>query len=232
MATNEVIVLDAGYSKWKNPENKSIMLASCSSTLVESKETGMKILVDTFGPWEQGKLHAALRANLTTPDDIQWLVGTHGHPDHIGNLNLFNLAKHVVGFSVYYSDEYQIHPFECGEPLKITDTISIIPTPGHTASDVSVIIKNASGECPTTGPLYGLGGTPGGEIGTKKFTGATVAIVGDLFECEADLDNEKIWLDAGSENPELQRSNREKVLQIADYIVPGHGPMFEVPKKQ
>ena len=35
---------------------------------------------------------------------------------------------------------------------------------------------------------------------------------------------------AGSENEEKQRENRAKVLELADYIVPGHGPIFKVPR--
>ena len=57
-------------------------------------------------------------------------------------------------------------------------------------------------------------------------------IVGDLFEKEEDLADPEIWKSAGSENPELQIKNRSKVLHEADYIVPGHGPMFKVTDEQ
>ena len=57
-----------------------------------------------------------------------------------------------------------------------------------------------------------------------------VALAGDLFEREEDLDDSSIW-EQNSENCEIQRKNREKILQIADYIVPGHGPMFKVPER-
>ena len=55
-------------------------------------------------------------------------------------------------------------------------------------------------------------------------------MTGDLFECEADLEDESLWL-ANSENPDIQKTNREKVLRLADYIVPGHGDIFKVPDK-
>ena len=60
----------------------------------------------------------------------------------------------------------------------------------------------------------------------------TFFIVGDLFEKEEDLADPEIWKSAGSENPELQIKNRSKVLHEADYIVPGHGPMFKVTDEQ
>ena len=50
---------------------------------------------------------------------------------------------------------------------------------------------------------------------------------GDLFETEKDLEDPTIW-EENSENRDLQRENRNKVLEIADYIIPGHGPMFKV----
>ena len=55
-------------------------------------------------------------------------------------------------------------------------------------------------------------------------------IAGDLFEKKDDLLDENIWKEAGSEDPKLQQENRDKVLKMADFIVPGHGPMFS-PKK-
>ena len=54
---------------------------------------------------------------------------------------------------------------------------------------------------------------------------------GDLFECEADLTDDSIWRDV-SENPEVQLENRQKILKIADFIIPGHGPGFKVIKEE
>ena len=54
--------------------------------------------------------------------------------------------------------------------------------------------------------------------------------VGDLFENEADLDDSSVWRE-NSEQPDKQEVNRDKVLKMADYIIPGHGPIFKVPEK-
>jgi len=52
---------------------------------------------------------------------------------------------------------------------------------------------------------------------------------GDIFEREEDIDHPEIWRDeGGSTNPELQERSRSEIIKIADYIVPGHGPMFKV----
>ena len=57
-----------------------------------------------------------------------------------------------------------------------------------------------------------------------------MAITGDLFEKEADLEHEDLWTQF-SENEQQQRESRRKVLRKADYIVPGHGKMFRNTKK-
>jgi len=59
-------------------------------------------------------------------------------------------------------------------------------------------------------------------VETKK---GKVAIVGDVF-----------WQEDGpaedpyASDPEKLNESRLKVLEIADYIIPGHGPMFKVEK--
>lgn len=50
-----------------------------------------------------------------------------------------------------------------------------------------------------------------------------------MFEKQEDIKDPDIWVKiAGSENPSLQYENRQKILQLADYIIPGHGPGFHV----
>ncbi|XP_076348525.1 metallo-beta-lactamase domain-containing protein 1-like isoform X2 [Tachypleus tridentatus] len=192
-------VLKEGYSYLS--EDKQSMVANGTSTLV--KGPGVNLLVDTLSAWDSHVLIEGLKRNGLTCDNINYVVCTHGHSDHIGNLNLFQSSTQIVGMSISSGDVYQIHPFEKGIPYQIANNIEVIPTPGHTLSDVSVTIKSTH-----------LG---------------TVVIAGDLFEREEDIKDPSLWREiAGSENPKLQLQSRERVLDIADYIIPGHGPMFKV----
>ncbi|XKL62538.1 hypothetical protein PGB90_002371 [Kerria lacca] len=180
--------------------DSSGMEANCTCTLVTGPTN---IIVDTMTPWDAEILIEGLKKHDVCPDRIQLLVSTHGHSDHIGNNNLFLKAKHVVGFSVSFQHKYFDHSFLYGEELIIDEFVKIIATPGHTMSCVSVLVKT-------------------NDLGL-------VAITGDLFEKEEDLQDESIWLvHAYSEAPKLQEINRNKILQLADYIIPGHGPMFKV----
>ncbi|XP_069678183.1 metallo-beta-lactamase domain-containing protein 1 isoform X2 [Periplaneta americana] len=154
----EVFVLYDGYSKTQ----EFGMKANCTCTLLKGKKN---VIVDTMTPWDKDKIVEALSHRGLACSDIDYVVCSHGHSDHVGNNNLFLKAKHIVGFEVSFTDHYFIHPFETG----------------------------------------------------------------DLFEREEDIADPSIWkYIAGSSDPEKQEQNRNKILQIADWIVPGHGPMFQV----
>lgn len=192
-----VTVLIQGYSY---TDHEGQYRATGTSSIVTGP---INVVVDTGGPWDKEKLLRKLEDLKISPEDIQFVVCTHGHSDHVGNLNLFLNATHIVGFDINHKDRYFEHCFKGGEVYNLyNDKIVVIPTPGHMHNDVSVIVKD----------VQHLG---------------TVAICGDLFECE---DDAKAWKDI-SEWPEEQLKNRQKVQQIADYIIPGHGPMFKIKKE-
>ncbi|RZC42539.1 Lactamase B domain containing protein [Asbolus verrucosus] len=153
--------------------------------------------------WDGDKLITALVDHGINCEDINYVISTHGHSDHIGCNYLFPKATHIVGFCISQKDRYFHHDFKSGKEYRINDKITIIPTPGHTLQDVTVIINSGKG---------------------------TIAITGDLFEREDDLSNCNIWKSAGSDSEELQVMNRLKILQLADYIIPGHGAMFKTDK--
>lgn len=161
------------------------------------------MIVDTMTAWDGSKLESALALHQISCKDINFVVNTHGHSDHIGCNYLFPQALHIVGHCISHKDTYFNHDFKAGEVYCINEYISIMPTPGHTMQDVSVIIESDKG---------------------------TVVVTGDLFEREADLLDDNIWKNAGTDSEELQKTNRARILEIADYIVPGHGPMFKVSK--
>lgn len=215
MSTSAKIdILQSGYSRWI--EKPSSMQANGTSTLVTT-ETGKKILVDTLGPWDRQHLIDLLFERNLSPENIDLLVCTHLHSDHIGNLNLFVNCPQIIGDQLSRKlDLFEFDIFRSNSSLspnqsitKGVECIELYPdvelwsTPGHTSNCCSLVIRN----------VENLG---------------TVAIVGDLFESENDLINDNIWIEAGSFNQTIQRKNREHMLNIADYIVPGHGEMFKV----
>ncbi|KAL3846788.1 hypothetical protein ACJMK2_017746 [Sinanodonta woodiana] len=192
----EVIVIKEGYSISEGPGQQK---ACGTITLVKGPHN---IIVDTGNPWDRDLILEELKKNDVSPEKISYAICTHGHSDHVGNLNMFTNAVHIVSYDVCVGDNYSLHDFKQGIPYEIDEFVEVTPTPGHTGSDVSVIVK--------------------------KTSKGTVAITGDLFECLDDLDNPILW-QRNSEHPELQQQNRIEILHLADFVIPGHGPMFQVP---
>jgi glyoxylase-like metal-dependent hydrolase (beta-lactamase superfamily II) len=79
-----------------------------------------------------------------------------------------------------------------------TENIKIIHTPGHDVSAISLLVKTDNG---------------------------VVAICGDVFWKENYPQNPHD--DAFASNPERLRESREAVLKMADFVIPGHGPMYK-----
>lgn len=228
--TAKIDIITTGYAQMLSPTAQphakagSFMKATGSCCLVRS--SGLRVLFDTMGPWERDLLLERLAELKVHQDDIDYLVCSHSHPDHIGNINLFTQAtKHFIGTSVYARDVYDLDCFQPTgsykfktkrdvevdvvqyESYRLDNNLTIMPTKGHTMECVSLILENCDN--------YG-----------------SVGLVGDLFERKEDLEDESIWQLAGSQDPDLQRANRAKIFAKVDYILPGHGPLFVVDRSK
>lgn len=138
-----------------------------------------------------------------TPGDITHVVCTHGHSDHVGCNYLFlNAVEHIVGHAISHKNVYRT--IEDDTNHTIDEGIYVTPTPGHTLDSVSLIVENTN-----------LSDKP-------------VAVCGDLFERRDDCFHELIWIGAGSESIDQQKTNRLIIAEMAGIIIPGHGPQFEV----
>lgn len=179
------------------------MDANCTCTVIMGPKL---IVVDTMTAWDREKLTEALAQNNIEPKDIDYVVCTHSHSDHIGNNNLFTNAEHIVGLTVQHRTIFYENPQISNEGYELCPGVKVVATPGHTREDVTVLVET----------------TIDGEI--KRF-----AITGDLFEKEEDILAPHIWKSLGT--PELvktQSATRSRIIDLADFIIPGHGPMFRV----
>ncbi|KAM8972535.1 LOW QUALITY PROTEIN: metallo-beta-lactamase domain-containing protein 1 [Pelodytes ibericus] len=195
---HSVHVLLEGYSR---EVGENHFEADGSVTLVRGPLT---VLVDTAGPWFRDSLIESLRCRGVTPGDVTHVICTHGHSDHVGNLNLFPKAEILVSYDLWRDGVYIAHDFRGGVPYRLPggEGLKVVATPGHTGSDITLLV-------------------PGTSMGT-------VAVAGDLFERE---DDEVTWRQL-SENPTTQEKNRRELLKVADVIVPGHGPPFRIIRNQ
>lgn len=196
MKNYEVKILKPGYCRRRSPTQ---MLADGTITLIKGPNN---IIVDTGGPQDSKYITDALSKEGLGAQDITHVICTHGHGDHVGNNNLFQDAIFIVSHDISRGDLYTFHDFRSGAVYTIDGHVEVMPTPGHTSQDISVIVRTKEG---------------------------VVAITGDLFESEQDLIDEELWR-ASSELPAEQEKSRTKILATADIIVPGHGEKFRVKK--
>uniref|UniRef100_A0A8D3DGU3 Metallo-beta-lactamase domain-containing protein 1 n=1 Tax=Scophthalmus maximus TaxID=52904 RepID=A0A8D3DGU3_SCOMX len=150
--TYSVSVLKVGYCL---PQTDGTFRADGTVTLITGPRT---VLVDTGGAWDRDFLLASLRERGLEPADVELVVGTHGHSDHIGNLGLFPTAVTIVGHDVSRGDTYRPNGLAGGHAYVVDE--HVIPSPGHTGQDVSVQVRGTSA--------------------------GTVLVAGDLFECCSD----------------------------------------------
>ena len=102
----------------------SILDARSSVTLIS---TGMRrIIVDTGLKGEKTIILERLAERGLKPEDIDSVINTHTHQDHIGNNFLFTRAK------VLFPKEGDL----------VAPGVQIMETPGHSMDSISVVVKS------------------------------------------------------------------------------------------
>lgn len=146
----KVKVLLVGYFKWIGPNKCK---ASCTVTLIQDGKKN--ILVDTGTRSNQEKLIKSLKKEKLKPENIDYIIITHSHTDHLENLGLFPQAKSMNVFEVKKGDVFQLSEdvLEKGEK-QISKNVKIISTPGHTPECVSVLVDTDAGVVAVTGDLF------------------------------------------------------------------------------
>lgn len=177
--------------------------ATSTTTIVETDKH--KILVDPG--INRMLLVEKLKAINLTVNDIDYVFLTHYHPDHILMTSLFERATVFDGTTVYKNDDET----EYTGLLPDTD-IQVVSTPGHAHEHASLVVKTE-------------------DLGN-------VVVAADVFWW---TDQEKQFTDVKSllakEDPftvdkEALIESRKVVLRTANWVIPGHGKMFQVKRKE
>ena len=100
-----------------------ILDARSSVTLIKGGRH--KIVVDSGLSGEEEPLCRALEKLGIKPEEIDYIVNTHSHPDHCGNNHLFSHAK------VLAAKEGDV----------IAPGVWVLATPGHSMDSISVVIE-------------------------------------------------------------------------------------------
>lgn len=171
--------------------------ASPTCTLVESN--GIKFLVDPGTNSE--KLTKALKENNLSTADISFIYLSHYHPDHLLCIRNFP-GKDIYDGEICWRGDLEI--FHNGK-LPGVD-VQILKTPGHAAENTSIIVKTEEGVVCIASDVFWW------EDGKQKSDN-----LDDLVNLEDPF---------ASDVASLQES-RKVVLQLSDWIIPGHGKKFK-----
>jgi glyoxylase-like metal-dependent hydrolase (beta-lactamase superfamily II) len=140
-------------------------LGFCSVTLVRASRN---ILVDAAQVGHRQILVQKLAEKGLKPDDIDIVFLTHGHWDHVLNVDVFphatflihplerayirNPHQHDWATPVYTSavlESYRLQEVKEGE--EIDDGVRVIDSPGHSRGSMSLLVNTAAGVAAITG---------------------------------------------------------------------------------
>lgn len=176
-------------------------IASSTACLITTEDK--KIITDPGCNRE--KLLGALKNEGLKTDDIDYVFLTHCHTDHALLAGIFEKAKYITSNASLIYDGDKITVFDKNFLGK---DIGIIETPGHVLEHQSLIVNTDKGK---------------------------IGIAGDLIWW-LDHEEQVFRIDQEDHTPaegiskEEMISSRKRLMEMCDYIIPGHGRMFKVEK--
>lgn len=183
-------------------EQGNEVFASSTTTLIQ--ENNINVLVDPG--MDREKLLLAFKEVDIKVSDIDFIVLTHYHLDHSLLTGIFENAKILDNGEIYsWNGSIKSH-----ESIIPKTHIHIIKTPGHDMFHCTVLVETEE---------YGR-----------------VGICGDVFwwmddaEQKTDIESLLKHEDPYVKDKDQLEDSRNKVLNLCNYIIPGHGKMFKVEK--
>jgi glyoxylase-like metal-dependent hydrolase (beta-lactamase superfamily II) len=200
--------------EWRFPVNAVLIRGAGTTLLVD---TGVGPEPRAFMPDAGARLLAELARAGARPDEVDLVVHTHLHVDHVGWDGSFPNARYAVSaneWSYFMSEEslaQRPHLRDRVEPLRdagsvalvdgeleVATGVRLVPTPGHTPGHASVFVESEGNELVVLGDV----------------------VVHDLQLADPDL------VYVSDHDPELSAATRKQVLgQLADRstdVIVGH----------
>jgi glyoxylase-like metal-dependent hydrolase (beta-lactamase superfamily II) len=196
------------------------------SAVVRITYRGKHYLVDT-GYEDEWNLEPAVRElnkkkleyNLglldLTFENIEGIFITHWHHDHFGNCGLFPRAKlyayelcrdlNLSMIAKQCGFEHMMPPVYCKEGDMFAGC-SLLPTPGHTKDHCSIL---------------------------AEFKGRVFCIAGDAIVSQSYYERGEVWpYNSGNMGKETCVRAMNSIIEKVDFIIPGHGHLFQNYRKK
>lgn len=117
-------------------EDGTIQVANSTSTLVRSGDR--IIVVDASTPVMRPAIKTSFKQIGVFPKDVDTVILTHTHSDHVGNIDMFPNAELCIheGEKGNYPNAKIIT-----KDMTIAEGVSLVHTPGHTPGSMSVFVE-------------------------------------------------------------------------------------------
>lgn len=187
-----------------------------NTTLIRGEKN---IIVDpgNFHVGFYGLIEDSLDGMGMTPEDIDMVLVTHSHFDHMASTHLFPNSKLVIGEGelAFARDLYwpefidaittdrleEVEYIEEGSGMtEICEGVSVFPTPGHTPASISALVETESED---------------------------VAIIGDVAMTEDEFRTRELSHWYTDEQVELIYASMDRIQELdPSVIIPGHDNKF------
>jgi len=180
-------------------ENDGFEKVSPSVVLIETDK--FKIIVDPG--FNRKNLVEALKKEKIETGEINFVMLTHCHMDHLILAGIFENAILLDSGDQYLQNGI----IKRQEENLLGDDIKIIQTPGHDQFHCSIAVNTEN-----------MG---------------KVVVAGDIFwwtekgEPKKDFESLINLEDPYVKDEKALKESRKKILEVADWIIPGHGKMFK-----
>ena len=135
---NSIDVLVLGYLERFEDGSVNLKETWSTSSLIRTDD-GHVIVVDTSSDFMRSPIKSAFKQiGKIFPDDVDMVVLTHCHTDHIGNVSLFKNATVYV----HEGEECTIPNAKIvKEDTEIAKGVRLVHTPGHSDGSMSVFVE-------------------------------------------------------------------------------------------
>ncbi|MBQ1462932.1 MAG: MBL fold metallo-hydrolase [Candidatus Methanomethylophilus sp.] len=135
---NSIDVLVLGYLERFEDGSVNLKETWSTSSLIRTDD-GHVIVVDTSSDFMRSPIKSAFKQiGKIFPDDVDMVVLTHCHTDHIGNVSLFKNATVYV----HEGEECTIPNAKIvKEDTEIAKGVRLVHTPGHSNGSMSVFVE-------------------------------------------------------------------------------------------
>ncbi len=136
-APNPGITLDIlCVGRLERDADGNILVADSTSVLIRAGNR--LIVVDPSTEYMRPAIKTSFRQIGVFPKDVDTVILTHTHSDHVGNLDLFKKAKviaHSGGEPVERAELFD------GDSLEVCPGVTIVHTPGHCPEECAVFVE-------------------------------------------------------------------------------------------